>query len=83
MIESKKNRAQTYRCRGDPEGLVLQLLDHVSLDLGGGERVVDAAVLQPHARLLGAGPGMEIFGQRLSYQAQPAPDWSLKLLISQ
>ena len=46
----------THRCRGDPEGFVLQLLDHVSLDLGGGERVVDAAVLHPHARLFGAGP---------------------------
>ena len=35
-------RTDTYKSRGNPERFILQLLHHLVVDLGRGERVVDA-----------------------------------------
>ncbi len=43
-----------YQRRGDPEGLVLQLLHHLVVNLGGGERIIDSPRFRPDPRLLGS-----------------------------
>jgi hypothetical protein len=45
---------EPYQRGGDPEGLVLQLLHHLVVDLGGGERIIDSPRLRPDPRLLGS-----------------------------